>query len=821
VEGAPDFSDVDVDDDAALAGRDPRADGTDRAPRRLSPAPVALPEAAPVTRPPRDRKSSFEDLSTTRDEYHHRRALRGEAALPPALTPAEVRPVAPPLPRPERPVAPAPPAPARATTGPRLLVVAGNDRGREIPLRGQRLTIGRAVDNDVVLTDIAVSRRHIEISPQGEHYLVRDLGSGNGTLINDQLHDGAYQLRDSDRLELGNTVIQFSDPARAIQSEPQPDVDEEASTLATDRGADDLAAIAQLGRSPALSGPPRPVISAAAQQRLVLPPRPTDPAASVAQAMPAAVEAAAPAAVEASPGAAHDDHSLPAVAQAVSLRAGDDQPHPGLLQPVRVPPLRDWRLLTGGIALTGLLITGYLVAGSGGKRPAPQATEIRVYPASRTASGVDSEPAGLGPAEPTGTGQPPDTTRAALPAVASGAGPATATASGATPVGAAGPAVAPAAAPHDPAATGAPVRIGPPAPVAGGTAPPPAKPGAPARAETRTAPQLVRSPAQTASPATGAAAVPPPAPGSQTAGARRVVLGPAAVLATVPTVRGGTGRQLPLSTWGTDESRPSGSTAAGRAAPAAIAARVRPRGESRSAPAPGPAAAGNRPGAGKPPPQRLARTGPPAAGKRAAAAASDEAAAALTRALSLYKALDFRDAAAVLRKAAGEADGPQNARLRTVASDYETVGANLALGESNQSSNPTAAMAAYERALRLDQRSAAGAHGKLIRLHLSALAPKVPASHMAQGRFEAAREAILAAERYGAGDHPMVNRVREALERKAGEFYRSAYTQRKQAPAAARALLQRIVRMVPPSSPWHPKATRALEIFATDAAGRR
>ena len=34
-------------------------------------------------------------------------------------------------------------------------------------------------------------------------------------------------------------------------------------------------------------------------------------------------------------------------------------------------------------------------------------------------------------------------------------------------------------------------------------------------------------------------------------------------------------------------------------------------------------------------------------------------------------------------------------------------------------------------------------------------------------------------------------------------------------------VLQRIVRMVPPSSPWHPKATRALEIFATDAAGRR
>ena len=46
----------------------------------------------------------------------------------------------------------------------RLQITAGNDAGTEIEIRpGKTYTIGRAIDNDVVLTDIAVSRKHFDL----------------------------------------------------------------------------------------------------------------------------------------------------------------------------------------------------------------------------------------------------------------------------------------------------------------------------------------------------------------------------------------------------------------------------------------------------------------------------------------------------------------------------------------------------------------------------------------------------------------------------------------------------------------------------------
>ncbi|HVK77195.1 MAG TPA: FHA domain-containing protein, partial [Kofleriaceae bacterium] len=98
----------------------------------------------------------------------------------------------------------------------KLHVVAGSDQGRVFDLRpGKDLQIGRAVDNDVVLTDIAVSRRHLELAWDGEAWILKDRGSGNGTLINDRIEDGKCQLRHGDRIEIGNTVFRFDHPPSA------------------------------------------------------------------------------------------------------------------------------------------------------------------------------------------------------------------------------------------------------------------------------------------------------------------------------------------------------------------------------------------------------------------------------------------------------------------------------------------------------------------------------------------------------------------------------------------------------------------------------
>jgi hypothetical protein len=91
----------------------------------------------------------------------------------------------------------------------RLVVIGGSDRGREFVLTARETSLGRGADNDIILTDIAVSRRHILLFGDGKRFGVRDLSSGNGTLVNGVRIVGDVSVHDGDQLELGNTLIRF------------------------------------------------------------------------------------------------------------------------------------------------------------------------------------------------------------------------------------------------------------------------------------------------------------------------------------------------------------------------------------------------------------------------------------------------------------------------------------------------------------------------------------------------------------------------------------------------------------------------------------
>ena len=73
-----------------------------------------------------------------------------------------------------------------------LRVVSGPDAGLEVSLGLPTVRIGSAPDNDIVLTDRAVSRRHAEIRMTPNGLLLRDLDSTNGTFINDVRITEAY-----------------------------------------------------------------------------------------------------------------------------------------------------------------------------------------------------------------------------------------------------------------------------------------------------------------------------------------------------------------------------------------------------------------------------------------------------------------------------------------------------------------------------------------------------------------------------------------------------------------------------------------------------
>jgi pSer/pThr/pTyr-binding forkhead associated (FHA) protein len=78
-----------------------------------------------------------------------------------------------------------PPVTALPADAPGATVVArsGPDAGASFALRSSPLYVGRAPDNGVVVSDPATSRRHARFEQRGQDFLVVDLGSSNGTIV--------------------------------------------------------------------------------------------------------------------------------------------------------------------------------------------------------------------------------------------------------------------------------------------------------------------------------------------------------------------------------------------------------------------------------------------------------------------------------------------------------------------------------------------------------------------------------------------------------------------------------------------------------------
>lgn len=92
--------------------------------------------------------------------------------------------------------------------GCRLIVVAGPDLGLEWSFKKPELTIGRAGENDIDFTDIAVSRNHARIAREGSSYYLTDLGSDNGTLLNG-VRVEHEALSSGDEIIIGARTLRF------------------------------------------------------------------------------------------------------------------------------------------------------------------------------------------------------------------------------------------------------------------------------------------------------------------------------------------------------------------------------------------------------------------------------------------------------------------------------------------------------------------------------------------------------------------------------------------------------------------------------------
>ncbi|MCS6938577.1 MAG: FHA domain-containing protein [Roseiflexaceae bacterium] len=143
----------------------------------------------------------------------------------------------------------------------RLTGVRGPLTGRAFELSDQPLTIGRAADNHVAIASPRASRHHAHIRREGAVFVIYDLGSANGTLVNGQRVQRAV-LQPGDLIDVGDEVFRFE---AAYQQD------------ATVLGAPAAPAQAYPSQPPA-SQPPYPPIS--------YPPSPAPPTAPAPAATP-------------------------------------------------------------------------------------------------------------------------------------------------------------------------------------------------------------------------------------------------------------------------------------------------------------------------------------------------------------------------------------------------------------------------------------------------------------------------------------------------------------------------------------------------------
>ena len=89
------------------------------------------------------------------------------------------------------------------------LYLSGSPGGQFVvwPLDQPRLTIGRSSKNELQLGDFTVSKEHAEITVDGDHVAIRDLGSRNGTRVNGAEAREPIALKPGDQVEIGHLAL--------------------------------------------------------------------------------------------------------------------------------------------------------------------------------------------------------------------------------------------------------------------------------------------------------------------------------------------------------------------------------------------------------------------------------------------------------------------------------------------------------------------------------------------------------------------------------------------------------------------------------------
>jgi hypothetical protein len=103
----------------------------------------------------------------------------------------------------------------------KLILESGPNAGTEFPLEKDELYLGRDVNNDIVVNDPEVSRRHARLVKKGEDYFFEDMGSTNGTFILGLRLSKPVSLQPDTKITIGERVqlsyiVESTDPSATV-----------------------------------------------------------------------------------------------------------------------------------------------------------------------------------------------------------------------------------------------------------------------------------------------------------------------------------------------------------------------------------------------------------------------------------------------------------------------------------------------------------------------------------------------------------------------------------------------------------------------------
>ncbi len=92
----------------------------------------------------------------------------------------------------------------------RIEILKGNDAGAQFRIKGSSVRFGRSADNDIVVTDSSASRNHAELIRVNDSFVIKDLNSSNGILVNGKKVKEHY-LVSGDVFSIGNHEYMYAE----------------------------------------------------------------------------------------------------------------------------------------------------------------------------------------------------------------------------------------------------------------------------------------------------------------------------------------------------------------------------------------------------------------------------------------------------------------------------------------------------------------------------------------------------------------------------------------------------------------------------------